>query len=132
MLFFLVCIGVNSRYLSQSGTIFANFFYQAFCGKLGLVMISAQTYYRYLSTLVYNCVYEFWLLKQADDLNNILVIDETQFIHNYVIMTIQKNQEDTGRGPRLAGDGRFDSPGWSAKFCNYFIQVSSNIIFIEI
>ena len=27
----------------------------------------------------------------------------------------------TGAG--LAGDGRFDSPGWSAKFLTYFLQV---------
>ena len=91
-------------------------------------MISAQTFYRYLATLVYNCVYEFWLRNQGDALNKILVIDEKQFIYKNIIITIQKNQEDTGKGSRMAGDGRFDSPGWSAKFCNYFIQVGTKII----
>ena len=38
---------------------------------------------------------------------------------------LQKTQEDTGKGARCAGDGRFDSPGWTAKYCNYFIQVYS-------
>ena len=36
-------------------------------------MISTTTYYKYLASLVYNCVYEFWLRNQAETLNKILV-----------------------------------------------------------
>ena len=38
-------------------------------------------------------------------------------------MIFQKKQEDDSDGAKLSGDGRFDSPGWSAKFCTYFLQV---------
>ena len=39
-------------------------------------------------------------------------------------MIIKKaSQSNSDEGAKLAGDGRFDSPGWSAKFCTYFIQV---------
>jgi hypothetical protein len=37
----------------------------------------------------------------------------------------QEEQEDSrDTGAVLSGDGRFDSPGWSAKFLTYFLQVN--------
>ena len=47
-------------------------------------------------------------------------------VDNYKIIN-QKEQAEKDKGVKLAGDGRFDSPGWSAKFCNYFIQVRLHI-----
>ena len=44
-------------------------------------------------------------------------------INNITRKFVQKRQDETGQGSRFAGDGRFDSPGWTARFCNYFIQV---------
>ena len=41
---------------------------------------------------------------------------------------LQRTEEDTGQGVRVAGDGRFDSPGWSARYCNYFIQVNLDFV----
>ena len=35
----------------------------------------------------------------------------------------QENQEKSG-GVRLSGDARFDSPGFSAKYCTYYMQAS--------
>ena len=86
-------------------------------------MISTSTFYRHLSKLVYPCTYEFWLRDQAKTINGVLVI---VIVLIFVIISRnirQKTQESTGEGAKCAGDGRFDSPGWSAKFCNYFIQV---------
>ena len=37
-------------------------------------------------------------------------------------IVFQKSQDQDKR--KLGGDGRFDSPGWCAKFCTYVIQVS--------
>ena len=45
----------------------------------------------------------------------------------YFILS-QRTREDTGQGVRVAGDGRFDSPGWSARYCNYFIQVTFKFV----
>ena len=40
-----------------------------------------------------------------------------------LIIKFKETQDTTEEGARFAGDGRFDSPGWSAKFCSYFVQV---------
>merc|ERR1712179_879157 len=90
-------------YAFFSGLNWAQF--KAFCDKIGLLMISTSTFYRYLTNLIYRCTYEFWLREQAQSINSLL-----------------RTGEDTGQGVRVAGDGRFDSPGWSARYCNYFIQ----------
>ena len=46
---------------------------QAFCDKIGLLMISTSTYYRYLLNVIYRCTYEFWLREQAQLINRIVV-----------------------------------------------------------
>ena len=40
-------------------------------------------------------------------------------IHVY----FQEKQSERG-GVSISGDARFDSPGYSAKFCTYYMQVS--------
>ena len=42
--------------------------------------------------------------------------------------TIQELKEAKSKGEAidLAGDGKFDSPGWSARFCTYVIQSLKN------
>ena len=46
---------------------------QAFCSKIGLLMLSTSTYQRYLKNLVYQCTYDFWLKDQAATINSMLV-----------------------------------------------------------
>ena len=46
---------------------------QDFCEKVGIMMISTATYYRYLVHVVYKWLYEFWLRDQAKTINQILV-----------------------------------------------------------
>ena len=36
----------------------------------------------------------------------------------------QEESQNSGAGAKLAGDGRFDSPGYSANYCTYYLQVS--------
>ena len=48
--------------------------FQAFCDKIGIVMFTSRTFYRYLSKLVYPCTYEFWLKDQAKSVNEVLVV----------------------------------------------------------
>jgi len=90
-------------YLFFSGIHWSQF--MAFCQKINLLMVSTATYYRYLRKLIYPCTYDFWLQDQAKTINSIL-----------------KNQSSGTAQGKFSGDGRFDSPGWSAKFCTYFIQ----------
>ena len=37
-----------------------------------------------------------------------------------------KECKDAGEKTDLAGDGKFDSPGWGAKFCTYVLQSLKN------
>ena len=87
-------------------------------------MLSTPTYYRYLKNLVYQCTYDFWLKDQAETISHMLVSDfSLHFLSQIIFALCQEMQDATGKGARCAGDGRFDSPGWSARYCNYFIQV---------
>ena len=98
-------------------------------------MLSASTYYRYLSSLVYPVTYNYWMERQAENLNEAMVhfifsltmnkIFNLEFFHvlNFILF-LKENQEESG-GVTLSGDGRFDSPGFSAKFCTYYLQVGS-------
>jgi hypothetical protein len=42
---------------------------------------------------------------------------------------MKKTQEETKTGCTLAGDGRFDSPGWCAKLCTYVLEVLKSYLF---
>ena len=42
---------------------------------------------------------------------------------------MKKTQEETNTGCSLAGDGRFDSPGWCAKLCSYVLEVLKSCLF---
>ena len=77
---------------------------KTFFGKCGISIVSDSTYYRYMKKLIYPVVYDYWLKEQAS-----------------VIKEIKKS-DIHGAGSNFAGDGRFDSPGWSAKYCTYVIQ----------
>ena len=48
-----------------------------------------------------------------------------------LIIKFKETQDNTEEGVRFAGDGRFDSPGWSAKFCSYFVQVRTLPLFVK-
>ena len=71
---------------------------QSFFSKCGINLVSESTFYRYLKKFVYPVVYDFWLRDQASSING-----------------IKKADGESGKGSQYAGDGRFDSPGWSAK-----------------
>ena len=71
---------------------------QRFFTKCGIDLVSDSTFYRYLKKFIYPVVYDFWLRDQASTIHN-----------------IKKADEANGKGTQYAGDGRFDSPGWSAK-----------------
>ena len=77
----------------------------SFFSKCGIPLVSSATYYRYLKNLIYPVIYDHWLRNQADALKDLL-----------------RAQKNKGEGVKIAGDGRFDSPGWSAKYCTYIIQ----------
>ena len=57
-----------------------------------------------LNSVVYPTIYNYWLEKQAENVNEAL-----------------QNQSETG-GVRVAGDARFDSAGYSAMFATYYMQ----------
>ena len=71
---------------------------QNFLSRCGVNLVSESTFYRYLKKFVYPIVYDYWLKEQASLINN-----------------IKKSDAESGSGSQYAGDGRFDSPGWSAK-----------------
>ena len=77
----------------------------SFFTKCGISLVSESTFYRYLKNLVYPVTYDFWLRDQASIIND-----------------LKEGEKASGMGSKFAGDGRFDSPGWSAKFCTYVIQ----------
>ena len=72
----------------------------SFFTKCGISLVSESTFYRYLKNLVYPVTYNFWLRDQASIIND-----------------LKEEEKASGIGSKFAGDGRFDSPGWSAKFC---------------
>ena len=86
---------------------------KAFFDQCNVLYPSASTYYRYLQKYVYPVTWCFWLSHKEDNINKI---------------------RERNTGVTLAGDARFDSPGFSAKYATYCIQEkeSKKIIAIEV
>ena len=93
-------------------------------------MFSHQTYYKYLKEVVYPTTYNYWMEHQAKNLTDAMVLISycLLFTPPYNNGMIQVTQEKSG-GVRLSGDARFDSPGFSAKYCTYYIQASLRLDF---
>jgi len=89
-------------YLYLSGLSFQVF--KAFCIKMDIVMFSTTTWYRYLNSLVYPVIYTFWVKHQASNIKDAMDI------------------QDVSGGVKMAGDARFDSPGYYARYGTYFMQ----------
>ena len=98
---------------------------QAFCDCCNILFISPSTYYRYLKKVLYPVIWCYWLMHQAATLADIMVLlISCQIVRRLKYIFYLKK---TGAGVILCGDGRFDSPGFSAKYCTYFIQAIYDI-----
>jgi len=86
---------------------------KAFFDRCNILTISSSTYYRHLKKLVYPVIWTYWLMEQARNIKEVM---------ESVVSAV------------LCGDARFDSPGFSAKYCTYFIQEASTkkIIAMEV
>ena len=45
----------------------------------------------------------------------------------HIYFTNHQATQDQSGGVTMAGDARFDSPGYSAKYCTYYMQVSFHV-----
>jgi hypothetical protein len=89
---------------------------QGFFQHLGCAFLGKTTYYSNLKNFVYPCIWAHWLKNQFESLVNVRVKPLPALVSNSI--SWQSLPEVL-----LCGDGRFDSPGFTARFCTYFIQV---------
>ena len=68
---------------------------------LQLSVPGSRYFYQMFSSLVYKCIWAYWLQMQASLLQKV---------------------KSSGRPLHIAGDGKYDSPGFSARYCTYYIM----------
>ena len=81
-----------------------------------------KTNSRLLRTIIYPVIWMIWLIHQSEVIKEALV-SEFNVYKNYSYSL--KELQTGGSAINIAGDGRYDSPGFSAAFCTYFTMVCS-------
>ena len=75
------------------------------CQTMGLQMIGTTTFYNIQKAYLHPAIENVYREKRTE-----------------LLARVYLEQED-GKRPRLAGDGRCDSPGFNAKYCHYTFYV---------
>jgi len=76
-----------------------------FLGRLRIVCVSKSFIYKLQTKVLYHVIWAFWQYMQAREIHE-----------------VKKSQAETGRSLDVAADGKFDSPGFSAFYCSYFVM----------
>lgn len=86
--------------------------WRGFCNSIGLSTYSERTYYRVVSSLV------------------VPAIDEVYELHRENWLTKVREVAGTERDLHLAGDGQYDSRGYSALICKYVLMCASTKLIV--
>ena len=74
---------------------------------------SATTYYDIVNKYCYKAIWGTWLVYQNMALDDLLVSIFSTFI-SYIVISLHKALAKSGRKVIVIGDGRYDSPGFTA------------------